>query len=316
MINFLYCIDSNYNIQASISIYSLLQNVSQKINIFIIHKDKNFLSNLNKKILNHKNLNSINCFQFNEKNIYFPNLVNNHISEATYYRLFLSNYLPEDINSLVYLDADVVCINDPIEMIKKVFTSISESHSIAVKTEIKRNTNSCKLFKTLGMKNDSYFNAGVMAINLKKWKINETEKISQEKIYTLADKLQFWDQDILNSIFDGEYFELDKNLNHLIDLSTNPDSISLALKQKEKLPIFLHYAGSNKPWYFQGILSDDSKFYQQIYKSLFSSNYHLVTTWKKLLLIQLTDYIKNMNSFKVENRLSLIYLAIKTLIFK
>ena len=314
MINFLYCIDSNYNIQASISIYSLLQNVSQKINIFIIHKDEIFLNNLSKKILNHKNLNLIECFQFNENNINFPNLSNNHISEATYYRLFLSNYLPEDIKSLVYLDADVVCIQDPIEKIKKVFSSINDSYSIAVRTEIRRNLGSSKLFDTLGMKNDVYFNAGVMAINLENWKIKGIEKISQERIYTMAEKLQFWDQDILNSIFDGDYFELDKNLNNLIDLSTNPDSISHAFKEKEDLPIFIHYAGSNKPWFFNGILSDDSQFYQQVYKSLFSYNYHLVTPWKKFLLLQLIDYIKNMKSYKVQHRSSLVYLAIKRLI--
>ena len=315
MINFLYCIDSNYNIQASISIYSLLQNVSEKVNIFIIHKDKNFLNNLSKKILNHKNLNTIKCFKFNQQNTYFPNLSNNHISEATYYRLFLSDYLPDDINNLLYLDADVVCINNPIEVIKEIFISIDDSYEIAVKTEIKRNIDSIKLFNTLGMKNDSYFNAGVMAINLKKWKINETEKISQERISTMAEKLQFWDQDILNSIFDGNYFELHNDMNHLIDLSINPDSLSTAAVEREKLPIFLHYAGSNKPWFFKGILSDDSKFYQKVYKSLFSSDYHLVASWKKLLLIQLIDYIKNMSSYNIENRFSLIYTAVKRIVF-
>ena len=105
-------------------------------------------------------------------------------------------------------------------------------------------------------------------------------------------------------------------LNNLIDLSTNPDSISNAFKEKEDLPIFIHYAGSNKPWFFNGILSDDSQFYQQVYKSLFSYNYHLVTPWKKFLLLQLIDYIKNMKSYKVQHRSSLVYLAIKRLIVK
>ena len=37
--NFLYCFDENYNIQGYLSIYSLLENVDNKISIYIIHKD-------------------------------------------------------------------------------------------------------------------------------------------------------------------------------------------------------------------------------------------------------------------------------------
>ena len=33
MLNFLYCFDQNYNIQALVSIYSLLENITEKINI-------------------------------------------------------------------------------------------------------------------------------------------------------------------------------------------------------------------------------------------------------------------------------------------
>ena len=46
MFNFLYCFDNNYNIPAFCAIYSLLENVDQKININIMHKsmkdDKEF----------------------------------------------------------------------------------------------------------------------------------------------------------------------------------------------------------------------------------------------------------------------------------
>ena len=38
MLNLLYCIDENYNKQAYISIASILENTSQEINVYIIHK--------------------------------------------------------------------------------------------------------------------------------------------------------------------------------------------------------------------------------------------------------------------------------------
>ena len=38
MLNFLFCYDSNYNKQAEVAMYSILENVSEKININIIHQ--------------------------------------------------------------------------------------------------------------------------------------------------------------------------------------------------------------------------------------------------------------------------------------
>ena len=64
MLNFLYCFDDGYNTQAQCSIFSLLDNVNEKINIYIIHKNKNDDNFLSQKITNHKNLNSIKVFKF------------------------------------------------------------------------------------------------------------------------------------------------------------------------------------------------------------------------------------------------------------
>ena len=48
MLNILYCLDENYNVQASNSIYSILENTKDKINVYIIHKNpESFQSFLN-----------------------------------------------------------------------------------------------------------------------------------------------------------------------------------------------------------------------------------------------------------------------------
>ena len=33
--------------------------------------------------------------------------------EATYFRLYLENYIPESISFLIYIDPDVICLNNP-----------------------------------------------------------------------------------------------------------------------------------------------------------------------------------------------------------
>ena len=92
--NFIYCFDTNYNSQAFTSIISLLDCVDKKIDIFIIHNDENFDKKIPKKINNHRNLNSYIFIVFRNR-ILLPNIPNTHVSEATYYRLFLENYLPK-----------------------------------------------------------------------------------------------------------------------------------------------------------------------------------------------------------------------------
>ena len=49
----------------------------------------------------------------------FPNIQGTHISEATYYRLFIEDYLSDEINFITYLDCDVFSINNPLKLINK-----------------------------------------------------------------------------------------------------------------------------------------------------------------------------------------------------
>ena len=96
MLNFLYCFDENYNQMGFTSIISLLDSINQKININIIHKYEKNNQFVPKIIINHKNLNSLNVFPFDRSFDYFPNVEKSHISEATYYRLFLEDYIKKD----------------------------------------------------------------------------------------------------------------------------------------------------------------------------------------------------------------------------
>ena len=60
MLNFLYCFDNNYSIQALTSISSLLGKVSEKINLYIILKDYEDSKFINKHVKGNEMLNSIN----------------------------------------------------------------------------------------------------------------------------------------------------------------------------------------------------------------------------------------------------------------
>ena len=43
------------------------------------------------------------------------------MTEATYYRLFLADYLPESIKNIMYIDPDIICINNYDKIFQTTF---------------------------------------------------------------------------------------------------------------------------------------------------------------------------------------------------
>ena len=69
-------------------------------------------------------------FKFNRDISNYPNLKNKHVSEATYYRIFISEYLPKNLEEIIYLDSDVFCINNSNQMIDNIFNELKERISL------------------------------------------------------------------------------------------------------------------------------------------------------------------------------------------
>ena len=122
MHNFFYAADKNYNYQLYISILSLLDKVSEKINIYVLHKDPDTFLFLEEKILKESMLNKLEISKFDDSINFddYPSLENSHVSEVTYYRFFMDKFLTEEVEFVTYLDADIVCINDPIKELDKI----------------------------------------------------------------------------------------------------------------------------------------------------------------------------------------------------
>ena len=310
--NLLYCFDQNYDLQAQSSIVSILDLTESNINIYVIHKDKkHFLEILNPYIKNHPNLNSINVFDFKYHNMKFKNLENAHVSEATYYRLYFDRLIPGEVNNLIYLDSDVICIHNPDEVFKNTLDTVHSSEFIiGVKTTFNRNSNPLH-FEELDLKKDSYFNAGVMFIDVKKWR---SEKI-YEKIQTLLSKnlkLKFWDQDILNKVFDGKYFDIDKKLNEEIRLGHN----KTYPKDYFKNVLLVHYSGKSKPWNNKGLFNKYNHFYHDSFRKFNSDYYHIEHVWIKLSIKYLISSLINKKFFSIKKKLTFLKIYIRNIFMK
>lgn len=307
--NFVYCFDDNYNIQAQCSMVSLLEKVSEKINIYIIHSltlNEKFLS---KKILNHKNLNKIEIFYHQSENIKFPMLHKGHVSEATYYRFFMSKYIDRDIESLVYLDSDILCLNDPIQIINQEEERLKRSGKpIGAVVEYKHEENSPEI-ERLNLDSD-YFNAGVLIVNYQLWLKDDIERKLVNHMESIKENIIYWDQDVLNSFFNNNFNKIPKELNY----ST---SVNLDYKSKYREIVdtvsFFHYSGKAKPWTIKGTNSQFSEIYHQNFRILFEKKYHFQTFYKKLETWYLINNILRLKFLQLDFPIRYILESIKSL---
>ena len=262
--NFLYCFDNNFNLQALNSINSIIKNSeSENINFYIIHDSpKTFTKILDNYLPNYKHL--IKIYKFDFDSIKFPRINKAHVTKATYFRLFFQKYLPKNIEFITYVDSDIICLSNPENKMQDLIDTIDTNNlligAVSDGSEIYKN------IKRLGMKSEKYFNAGVMIINLKEWskkiKINEII-LCMDK---LKDKIKWWDQDVLNVMVDGRYLELKNDFNMKVsDINGMPN----------ESVVFLHYSGKGKPW--DNSFFEDSRvnFYQNAFSNTGFSKYHI-----------------------------------------
>jgi lipopolysaccharide biosynthesis glycosyltransferase len=312
MINLVYAIDENYNIQTCISIKSFLNNCKNPINIYIIHKNKISFDSFANKLSSDGKLNSINIYQFDNRNIEFPRIEDTHISEATYYRLYLDKYLPKNIDNIIYVDGDVLCTNEPDIEFNNIFNSMKkEMYYLSAKTEeLREEENQDIDWDGILMKGNKYFNAGVLFIDYQEWLSNDIFNKLQKRQTDIKDKLYFWDQDILNSFFDGSYLELDEKFNYRVGL----DNSNQKYKETEENSILIHYQGSWKPWSVRGCFNENSKFYQDYYKKIGFGDYHIVNTWRLSSIGHFIIGLLNLNLFRLNYPVKFINSFTKSLL--
>ena len=309
MLNYLFCLDQNYNKQLLTTLNSLNVNSTSKFNVYIIHDDPESLYGvIEKNNIRFDKINKFQVYKYTSNHYAFPNLENNHISEATYYRFFIEDYIKEDVDYLIYLDCDILCLNDPSDILKETIRRLKMSnYMIAASTEYIHTEDTSELFNRLDLSSTRYFNAGVVVINYQVWK---SENLKQKLLSTMEqihEKVNFWDQDILNHVFDGNYLTISNNLNFFAPVFK--ENINSSLRSV----IFLHFAGSTKPWSIQGALLSASSIFHSNYSFIFPNNYLIVTNYKKRAIFDLIKNLLNLKILKLESPIDFIKQTLRSL---
>ena len=315
MFTFIYCFDENYNIQGFVSIMSLLDKVSEKINIVIVHKQKEKFSKYEKLISNHNRLESLEIKEINTKDIEFPNVNNNHVSEATYYRMYLDQIqFDNTFSKCIYLDADIICLNNPINYFQEIYTKLKEQGKpLAARTDyikFKDEQHEDDVFIRNKLTSINYFNAGVLLFDYQNWIENGYFKELRNIQKNYDGTINFWDQDLLNVLIDGNYLEMNHFSNFHIAADWNyPAHIT------ESHAIFLHYQGKPKPWHISFINDSSTQFFQENYRKLFGKKVFVTKSTFSRDLKGFLKLIFSLQILKCSYPLSTLKEALKALFF-
>ena len=291
--NLLYCIDENYNVQCYTSIKSQVSNTKSPLRIYIIHEDPDTFSKEFVESFSENKIEILEVIKFQEsllKNFSFLNkkFNNSHMSIATYFRIFIEKHLPNDLGEIVYVDPDVICIKNFENEYYKIFKLMKQdNYVISARTSGYASGNE-ETFQRLGLKNRKYFNAGVMFIDLELWRKKNIGKNLQSLLY--KDNYTLFDQDALNTYFDGEYLELYDHMNYFMDQEEQYEKA--VIKYIEESAKLLHYVGASKPWHNDSADSKYSSYYQNYYSELGLSKKHII---KKPIYKQNNIFVKFRN---------------------
>lgn len=234
--------NDNYAQHLGVMLTSLLENSNNNclIDIYIMDGD---ISEINKSKLERivKGYNGRVTFLKVDKKLFEHCRMNqnlNYITIETYYRIIIPDLLSKDISKVLYLDCDIIVESDIDELWN---TDISNYYLAAVdERQFIRKRKRRVLNKALSLPKDShYFNAGVLLLNLEKWREEEVSKQLVKFLEVNQKKLKFMDQDALNVVLHGKWLNLDPKWNY---------TVHHRLKCPLKNPVIIHFAGTEKPW--------------------------------------------------------------------
>jgi len=200
-----------------------------------------------------------------------------HISMMTYARFLLPSIFPESVSKVLYLDADLLVLDDLGPLWD---TDLEGSVLGAVLDGLDPHLKSGKPHLDAVPKVRAYFNAGVLLIDLGRWR---QERISEKALEYMIQYPQspYSDQDALNAVCDGLWKKLDSRWN----CQKFYEKMSLLNMDRTQRPGIIHFVCRDKPWN-AGIPNRETLFYDKFRSRTYFARTHgerLYDTFRWLL---------------------------------
>lgn len=246
VINIVFAVNNVYVKFLSVTLISLIKNTDKCIRCFVLENEHELDKTNKDKLEALKKIKdfAIEYIKIDTKNFSYFKRAAKHISMETNFRLLIASLLPESVEKCIYLDSDLIVIDD----IDKLWSQ-----------------NVCNYYVGAILTPPVGFNSGVLLINIKKWREDNIEQQFFVYAEQNMDKLRSVDQELINYVCGEKIKSLDSSFNY------NP---RFPEKTKDKLesPVIVHWAGTQKPWINRELFGADefwsyaklSTFYDEI----------------------------------------------------
>jgi len=256
MINIVLSTDDNYAQHAAVAMASILKHTScpQDMRFFIL--DSGISEPKQKKLEQtaeaaHATLTFVPMKAIKLEGAF----VSGHLSVAAYNRLLLAELLPITITRVIYLDVDLIVLDD----LAKLWQTDLSGKPLGAVLDLGLMTSA----RTQRQKQESldfdilqegYFNSGVLLMDLGQWREAGYGKALLKLI--AANSYRHHDQDALNKLFLHNWQVLPLRWNMIPPVSYLFAKILKSKKYRvmaieaNKNPAIIHFAGRTKPWEF------------------------------------------------------------------
>lgn len=248
----------NFIIPMKVMLKSLAVNTRKNVEIFVLNKEWKGDDKIDfiETFSNNKNI-SIKFLDMESYECLKHFKTTKNIPIESYFRLFLPEVLPDNVEQIIYLDGDIIVEGDIEELwnipigehaLMAVSEMFYEAHYVSSPLAL-------HTFKKLNIPEKSkYFNAGVLKINIKKWKENNIAKRIIDYLIENKDEVLWHDQDGLNAVLWNDWGELPSEWNVMTALFREEDFARIDMSKETacyimKNPKIIHYTNSKeKPW--------------------------------------------------------------------
>ena len=209
--NFLFTINDSYATPIQLLLFSIHKNMGGGHVFYFIHK--NIVPANQTEIADYARvrcLSEARFIAFNELDLSQLPLCGTW-SEEIYFRLF-APYLIPDLDAVLYLDGDTLVTGN----LTSIWYEFLQSKKTigAVANDIQE-----LHIRRLSLPDDAvYINSGVLFMNLKKMRHQNSFEDVWNQLILLSPRLQFPDQDYINIVFAKDLFMLDIRYNYMINL--------------------------------------------------------------------------------------------------
>ena len=251
--NILTCTDKNFVIPTGVMLYSVCKhNPCDNLNLYVI-VDKTVTMKQKKQMEK-----QVKIFKY--ANIHFIRIDVSNIEKylvvktacfpiSIYYRLLLTDLLPQTIDKILYLDADIIVRHNLSDLWE---TDISNNAIGAVVNQ----SNGKNSWERLNYpKEKAYFNSGVLLINIHYWREHLVTSSLIDYIKNNPDKLVYPDQDALNYVLQDKKLLLPERYNvqeafYRLNREIVPNENSEEIEKALENPYILHFT-YHKPWFIE-----------------------------------------------------------------